>query len=83
MHYYHLAFLTFTLLRPGATPLNSSVRPGMNPAEVAKANLIQEKLVELGADSNFEEGGIMMVPSGFRESVFGYADLLMRLACKL
>lgn len=69
--------------RLGATPLNSTVRPGMTPADLKQAEAVQALLIELGANSNFAESGIMMVPSGFRESVFGYADLVKSMIDRL
>ncbi len=69
--------------RLGATPLNSSVRPGMTPADLEQAKSVQALLIELGANPNLAEGGIMMVPSGFRESVFGYADLIQNMIDRL
>ncbi len=69
--------------RLGATPLNSSVRPGMTLADLSQAKSVQALLIELGANSNLAEGGIMMVPSGFRESVFGYADLVQSMIERL
>ncbi len=64
--------------RLAATPLNSSVIPAMSQSDLMKAQQVQKTLLQLGADPNFPEGGIMMVPSGFREAVFGYAGLLQQ-----
>lgn len=68
--------------RLGATPLNSSVRPGMDAPSLELAKKLQSKLFDLGADPNFSESGIMKVSSGFRESVFGYADLLKHVIAR-
>jgi ankyrin repeat protein len=62
--------------RLSATPLNSSVRPGMTADERAAAGRMQNWLIAHGANPNFAEGGIMQVPSGFREAVFGYEELI-------
>lgn len=69
--------------RLGATPLNSSVRPGMTAVDLEQAKSVQALLIEIGADPNLAEGGIMMVPSGFRESVFGYYDLIQSMLDRL
>lgn len=65
--------------RLGATPLNSSVRPGLNAADVVRVGELQKLLLSLGANPNFSEGGIMRVPSGFREAVFGYSSLIQSM----
>ncbi len=65
--------------RLGATPLNSNARPGMTPETLTQAAGVQALLLNLGANPNLAEGGIMQVPSGFREAVFGYASQLQAM----
>lgn len=59
-----------------ATPLNSASMPGLDNAGQIAAKQTVLALLQLGADPNFSEGGIMKVPHGFREAVFGYAAIL-------
>lgn len=69
--------------RLGATPLNSTVGPGMDADKLARAAQAQALLLRLGAEPNYAEGGIMRVPSGFREAVFGYAGLINEMLTRL
>ncbi len=65
--------------RLGATALNSVAVPGMSAEVRGKARAVQAALLVLGADPEVAETRVMRVAAGFRESVFGYPELLTPL----